>query len=279
MRNAFAERITELAQQDERIVLLSGDIGNRLFDKYKARCPGRFFNCGVAEANMISTAAGLALSGKIAFACSFGCFITGRYDQVRMSVCYNRANVKLIGTHAGVAIGEDGHSQMGLEDIALMRSLPNMAVFQPADNEEACQIIRYVTEHKGPCYIRLSRQKMVDVHDSSFKYQFGKWNILNQGKTIDNITVRVDNVGTNYVEGVNLSIYNEENELFYSRFILERIEIQGSKIVLLSNLNYSLDNEWELRFVLDEGNKIKELDENNNQEKIGVKSVIEFTWK
>jgi transketolase len=124
------------------------------------------------------------MSGKIAFACSFGAFLSGRYDQIRMSVSYNRANVKLIGTHAGVAIGEDGHSQMGLEDVALLRSLPNFQIFQPCDDVEAREMLRFSLTQKDPAYFRLTRQKMPIVHAADFKYQLGKWDVLQKGSGI-----------------------------------------------------------------------------------------------
>ena len=121
---------------------------------------------------MIGAAAGLAFSGKLPFLCSFGCFLTGRYDTIRLSVAYSQANVRLIGTHAGVGIGDDGHSQMGLEDISLMRALPTMGVFQPADALETERLMEYlVTEWKGPAYVRLTRQSLPDVSDPSLPFQ------------------------------------------------------------------------------------------------------------
>src|SRR6185436_15795716 len=115
--------------------------------------PERFFQMGIAEGNMISAAAGLALAGKVPFASSFACFLTGRFDQIRMSVCYSNASVRLVGSHAGVGIGEDGYSQQGLEDIALMRTLPTMAVIQPGDDLETEGAVEYLLTHKGPAFL------------------------------------------------------------------------------------------------------------------------------
>ncbi len=184
-RDSFGEEVALLGESNSAIVVLDADLSKSTkSEKFAKKFPERFFEMGIAEANMIGTAAGLALSGKIPFACSFGCFVTGRYDQIRMSVSYNRANVKIIGTHAGIAIGEDGHSQMGLEDVALLRSLPNMQIFQPADDAEAKAVIRFAVMDNGPCYIRLSRQKLPNIFEANHKFLPGKWNTLHEGKTV-----------------------------------------------------------------------------------------------
>src|SRR3989304_9245974 len=108
---------------------------------------------------MVGTGAGLALSGKIPFICSFACFLIGRFEQIRMSIGYSRANVKIVGTHSGIGIGEDGYSQMALEDIALMRSLPDMSVIQPGDAIETERAVEYIVQHQGPVFLRLTRRK------------------------------------------------------------------------------------------------------------------------
>lgn len=188
-RQAFGEVLAELGATNSKIVVCEADLSkstkSELFGK---KFPERFFQMGIAEANMISTGAGFALSGFIPFVCSFGAFITGRYDQIRMSVAYSRAAVRLIGTHAGIGIGDDGHSQMGLEDISLMRELPTMMVFQPADEIETRQIMTYITTDaealKHPAYLRLTRQALVPLHDASYKFQFGKLDILKRGTKV-----------------------------------------------------------------------------------------------
>lgn len=184
-RDSFGEEIVRVGEANSKIVVLDADLSKSTKSaKFGEKFPERFFQMGIAESNMIGTAAGLALSGKVPFCCSFGAFITGRYDQIRMSVGYNRANVKLVGTHAGVAIGEDGHSQMGLEDVAVLRSLPNIVILQPADHEEAKQQVRFAAEHEGPVYLRLTRQKMADVYDSNYQFQMGKWDVIKTGKQV-----------------------------------------------------------------------------------------------
>jgi transketolase len=184
-RDSFGEALASLGESHKDIVCLDADLScSTKSSKFADKFPDRFFQMGIAEANMIGTAAGLALTGKVPFACSFGCFLTGRYDQIRMSVSYNRANVKLIGTHAGVAIGEDGHSQMGLEDVGTVRSLPNMRIFQPADDIETKAVIKHAAETDGPCYIRLTRQKLPTVHSETYKFEEGKWPKLAEGSKV-----------------------------------------------------------------------------------------------
>lgn len=182
-RDSFGEAVTKLGETNKNIVVLDADLSKSTkSSKFAEKFPDRFYEMGIAEANMIGTAAGLAMTGKIPFICSFGCFLTGRYDQIRMSVAYNQMPVKLIGTHCGVAIGEDGHSQMGLEDVAIVRSLPNMAIYQPADDEETKQVIAYVAGEDCPAYIRLTRQKVPNFFDSSYKFKPGKWPVVLEGK-------------------------------------------------------------------------------------------------
>lgn len=183
-RLSFGEELAELGAIDPRIVVLDADLSKSTrTDIFATKFPDRFFNMGIAEANLIGTAAGLAGAGFIPFAASFGCFLTGRFDQIRMSVAFSGANVRLIGTHAGVGIGEDGHSQMALEDLGLMRSLPGMTVFQPADDYDTRSFLRWSLTHKGPCYMRLTRQNLPNLkRDVTSQNEFspGKWQIFGE---------------------------------------------------------------------------------------------------
>ncbi|MBI4925655.1 MAG: transketolase family protein [Bdellovibrio sp.] len=165
-RQAFGEAIARLGEKYPEIVILDADLSKSTkSDIFAKKFPDRFFEMGIAEANMIGTAAGLAFVGKLPFLCSFGCFLTGRYDTIRISAVYAQANIRLVGTHAGLGIGEDGHSQMGLEDITLMRALPTMGVFQPMDSKETELIVEFlVKEWKGPAYLRLTRQTLQDLY-------------------------------------------------------------------------------------------------------------------
>lgn len=185
-RQAFGEALAEVGAKNPNVVALDADLAKSTMSKIFAdKFPDRFFEMGIQEANMIGAAAGLALSGKIPFCCSFACFITGRYDTIRISVAYPKANVRVIGTHAGIGIGEDGNSQMGLEDVGLMRGLPNMIVLQPGDEEETKQIIDFLANgYEGPAYVRLTRQKLADVSPGGYKFQLGKGVVLRDGKDL-----------------------------------------------------------------------------------------------
>ncbi|MGB9665264.1 MAG: transketolase family protein [Ignavibacteria bacterium] len=181
-RLAFGETIAQLGEIYPNIVVLDADLSkSTMSNLFAKKFPNRFFEMGIQEANMIGISAGLALSGKIAYACSFACFITGRYDTIRISVAYTKANVRIIGTHAGIGIGEDGTTQMGLEDISLMRSLPNFSVCQPCDEIETRELIKYSVEHKGPMYIRLTRQNLDKIFNDDYKFEFGKGVQLTDG--------------------------------------------------------------------------------------------------
>ena len=178
-RLAFGEELLKLGEKDDRIVALDADLSkSTCTNLFAEKFPKRFFNMGIAEANMIGTAAGLANSGMIPYAASFACFLTGRFDTIRMSVSFSETNVRLVGTHAGVGIGEDGHSQMGLEDLTLMRVLPNMTVFQPGDEADTVQFMRWSVQHVGPIYMRLTRQGLPALKRTDSRFAPGKWDIL-----------------------------------------------------------------------------------------------------
>ncbi|HCF93636.1 MAG TPA: transketolase [Verrucomicrobia bacterium] len=184
-RASFGMALAEFGT-DPRVVILDADLSKSTKSAdFGNKFPDRFFNVGITEAGMIGTAAGLALCGKIPFCCSFACFVTGRYDQIRVSVGYTNANVRIVGTHAGVAIGEDGYSQQGLEDIATVRSLPNMTILQPADHLETVAAVKYlIQEHQGPVYLRLTRQNLNEVHSEGYTFQFGQADRLQEGSDL-----------------------------------------------------------------------------------------------
>jgi transketolase len=181
-RESFGEALVELGA-DERVWAIDGDLMTSTYTHlFREKYPDRFLECGIAEKNMIGVAAGLALAGKIPFAASFACFIANRLEVVRMSVGYNEANVRIAGTHAGIGIGDDGASQMALEDVAAMRALPNMAVIQPCDAAETVAAVKYLAdEHEGPAFLRLTRQKLDDVHSDGYRFEFGKVETLREG--------------------------------------------------------------------------------------------------
>jgi transketolase len=184
-RDAFGDALVRLGETHPELVVLDADLSESTRSgKFAKKFPQRFFQMGIAEANMIGTAAGLALGGKVPFCCSFAAFITGRFDQIKMSLAYSAANVRLVGSHAGVGIGEDGYSQQGLEDIALMRALPTMAVIQPADDLETDAAVEYLLAHKGPAFLRTTRQKLDRVNREGYAFQFGKGVTLVDGKDL-----------------------------------------------------------------------------------------------
>jgi transketolase len=184
-RDSFGDTLVRLGATHPELVVLDADLSESTRSKkFAKQFPERFFQMGIAEANMLGVAAGLSLTGKVPFCCSFACFITGRFDQVRMAVCYSATNVRIVGSHAGVGIGEDGYSQMGLEDIALMRTLPTMAVIQPGDDLETAGAVAYLMGHKGPAFLRTTRQKLRRVNPEGYKYEFGKGVTLVDGKDL-----------------------------------------------------------------------------------------------
>ncbi|MDO4941006.1 MAG: transketolase C-terminal domain-containing protein [Erysipelotrichaceae bacterium] len=185
-RNAYGEKLAELIQENKNIVVLDADLtkSTKTIEAKKV-CPERHFNAGIAEANMMGMAAGLAASGKTVFASSFAIFATGRaFEIIRNSICYPHLNVKVCATHAGLSVGEDGASHQSVEDVSIMRSLPNMKVYVPCDQYETKAIIEHVSKIDGPCYVRLGRGKVEDVYDENKKFDFSKVDILRKGKGI-----------------------------------------------------------------------------------------------
>ncbi|HOW65832.1 MAG TPA: transketolase C-terminal domain-containing protein [Candidatus Paceibacterota bacterium] len=175
MRNAFAQQITALARQDERIVLLSGDIGNRLFDDFKASCPGRFYNCGVAEANMIGIAAGLALSGLRPVCYTITPFLTYRcMEQIRIDVCYHQAPVVIVGTGAGLSYASLGATHHSCEDMGMLRLLPGLAVIAPADSFEVRAALRAALENRQPVFLRIGKKGEPNIHAADPEFVIGR---------------------------------------------------------------------------------------------------------
>jgi transketolase len=165
MRNAFADEVTTLASADPRVVLLSGDIGNRLFDRFKEKDPQRFLNCGVAEANMMGVAAGLALNGLRPIVYTITPFTTTRcFEQIRVDVCYHEAPVIIVGTGAGLSYADLGPTHHSLEDLAILRTLPGMAVLAPCDSVELRVLLRAALKWDGPVYMRIGKKGEPLVH-------------------------------------------------------------------------------------------------------------------
>jgi transketolase len=183
MREAYGNILKHLGEQDERIVVLDADLScSTHTDVFGKAHPDRFFNMGVAEQDMIGTAAGLASAGKIPFTSTFAIFQTGRaWEQIRQSICYPNLNVKLVATHGGITVGEDGATHHCVEDIALMRVLPNMTVIIPADAYETEKAVIAAFEHKGPVYIRISREKFPVLFNKNHEFNIGQSKMLRAG--------------------------------------------------------------------------------------------------
>lgn len=181
-RDGYGAALQEIGH-DPRIVVLDAGVSDSTRTKaFGKKFPERFFNVGISEADMVCTAAGLATTGKVAFATSFACFLLGRtMDQILVSLAYSNTNVKLVGTHSGIAVGEDGPTAQMIVDLAYTRAMPNLIVLQPADWEEAVQATKALVEHKGPAYMRLGRPKVKAIYDSSYQFKIGKGHTLKQG--------------------------------------------------------------------------------------------------
>jgi transketolase len=185
MRNAFADEITKLGAADTRIVLLSGDIGNKLFDKYKEHADGRFFNCGVAEANMMSVAAGMALCGLRPVIYTITPFTTTRcFEQIRVGACYHKAPVIIVGTGSGLSYAELGPTHHSCEDMAILRALPEMTVMAPADALELRCALRAALEHNGPVYMRIGKKGEPNIHADEPELRIGKAITVRQGTDV-----------------------------------------------------------------------------------------------
>ena len=185
-RIAYGDALKELLKEDKNIVVLDADLaGSTKSGEAKKVDPSRHFDMGIAEGNMMSVAAGLAASGKIAFASSFAMFATGRaFEQIRNSIGYTHLNVKVCASHAGISVGEDGASHQCIEDISLMRGIPGMKVIVPCDYNEAKQAIKTVAYTDGPCYVRLGRSGVETVTPEDYKFELGKGVILKEGKKV-----------------------------------------------------------------------------------------------
>lgn len=185
-RSGFGAGLHELGKKNDRVIALTADLkGSLKMDAFAADFPERFIQCGIAEANMVGTAAGLAITGKIPFVGSFAEFVTGRvYDQVRQAVAYGDTNVKIAASHAGVTLGEDGATHQTMEDIALMRALPNMIVINPCDFNQTKAATLAVAEHMGPVYLRFGRPSVPNFTDSEQKFEIGKAYKLIGGKDV-----------------------------------------------------------------------------------------------
>jgi transketolase len=185
MRNAFADTLTKLAQEDSRVVLLSGDIGNKLFDNFKKVDASRFYNCGVAEANMMGVAAGMALNGLRPVIYTITPFTTTRcFEQIRVDVCYHHAPVVIVGTGSGLSYAELGPTHHSLEDMAILRTLPGMCVLAPCDATELELMLRAALQQDRPVYIRIGKKGEPAIHKQKPQLRIGEAIVVQEGSDV-----------------------------------------------------------------------------------------------
>ena len=185
-RSGFGVGLLKAGQADKRVVAMTADLkGSLKMDAFAAEFPERFVQCGIAEANMVGAAAGLAITGKIPFIGSFAEFVTGRvYDQIRQEVAYGNTNVKIASSHAGITLGEDGATHQTMEDIALMRALPGMVVLNPCDFNQTVQATIAAAKYEGPVYLRFGRPSVPNFTDENEPFEIGKALVMNEGKDV-----------------------------------------------------------------------------------------------
>jgi transketolase len=185
-RNYYGKALAELATEKPNVVVMDADLaGSTKTSEFQKVCPERFVEVGIAEQNMIGIASGLAASGKIVFVSTFGVFATGRcWEQIRLGVAYPKLNVKIVATHCGISVGEDGASHQALEDMAIMRALPNMVVVAPADAYEAYAATRALAEYDGPAYMRMGRADFPTILPSDVRFEIGKASVLVEGTDV-----------------------------------------------------------------------------------------------
>jgi len=192
-RDAYGEALLELGRSREDVVVLDADLsGSTKTKKFAKEFPKRFFNIGISEQDLVGTAGGLSLAGKLPFASTFAVFETGRaWEQIRQTVCYSHLNVKLVATHSGITVGEDGASHQAIEDVTLMRVLPNMTVIVPADGNETKQVIHAIADYQGPVYVRLGRSKVPLVMPDDYAFRIGKAYTFHLGRDANIIAMGI----------------------------------------------------------------------------------------
>jgi len=230
MVEAFGEALVNEGDINDKIVVFDADLSNATKSAtFGKKFPYRFFNMGISEQDMVSTAAGWASIGKIPFVCSMGVFITGNaYAQIRLAAIAG-LNIKIIGTHAGIRTGEDGATHQAIDDVALMRVLPGMTVIQPADETETAQAVKAMAQHSGPCYMRLCRGELPNVHDWGYKFKIGKGEIISEGKDITIIAT-----GALVIEAIRAAGILVENGIAAEVINISTIKPIDSELILKS---------------------------------------------
>jgi len=247
LREAYGRELLEIARQDERVVALDADLCGSTMTKFlQDEIPERFFEMGIAEANMVSVAAGLALSGKIPFVNSFSVFAAGQpYNQIRQGIALPNLNVRIVGSSCGLSDAGDGATHQSVEDIAIMRAIPNMTIVEPVDAEETRKVVKASLQHKGPMYIRISRSSLPLLTNSQTPFSIGKMNVIAEGSDIvifatgfmvsqavkareilekDGLTIRIINVNT-------IKPLNEDEVIKYTKNLKAIVTAEEHSII------------------------------------------------
>jgi transketolase len=215
-RDAYGKALLILGKENPNVVVLDADLSKSTKTaEFGKTYPERFFNMGIAESNLLGTAAGLATTGKIPFASTFAVFATGRaFEQIRNSIAYPKLNVKIAATHAGVSVGEDGGSHQAIEDVAIMRALPNMVVLVPADGEETRQMVLAAAEYNGPVYIRMGRLEVPVIFGEDYHFEIGKAKVIKEGTDVAimanglMVTAALEAAEQLSADGISVSVVN-----------------------------------------------------------------------
>ncbi len=218
-RDVYGKTLAGLGEANKDIVALTADLaGSTKVSEFGEKFPDRFFNVGVAEQDMMGMAAGLAAAGKIPFASTFAIFATGRaWEQIRQSICFPKLNVKIVATHGGITVGPDGASHQSCEDIGLMRGLPNMQIIVPCDGHETKSAIEFAAKHKGPIYIRLSREKFPLICDENCTFEVGKASVVREGNDLAFVMcgimvhIALDAAKILHEEGIKVRVINSSS--------------------------------------------------------------------
>ena len=242
-RNVYGETLVELGAKNPNIVVLDADLScSTQTCKFAHAYPERFFNCGIAEQDMMGTAAGLAYGGKTVFASTFAMFATARcLDQIRNTICYSKLNVKIVATHGGITVGEDGASHQALEDIALMRLIPEMKVIVPADCEEVKQVIQYAAATPGPMYIRIPRTNLKSIFSPEYKFNPNVGVKIREGNDITIVTngetlIEVMNAAEKLSEvGISAEVLHYPVVKPFRHIELKQSVLKTGKVVVVEN--------------------------------------------
>ncbi|SPF55953.1 transketolase, C-terminal subunit [Candidatus Desulfosporosinus infrequens] len=244
-RDAYGKALLVLGAENPKVVVLDADLSKSTKTAdFGKKYPERFFNMGIAESNLLGTAAGLAAAGKIPFASTFAIFAVGRaFEQIRNSIAYPKLNVKIAATHAGITVGEDGGSHQAIEDVAIMRAVPNMVVLVPADGEETRQVILAAAKYNGPVYIRMGRLEVPLLFGSDYSFEIGKANVLKEGTDVAimangvMVSMALEAAELLAAEGISVSVVNVASVKPLDEETIVRVAKQTKAIVTAEEHN------------------------------------------